>query len=319
MKIYITLILLTIILPLFASKKMIIHNSVNNFEIKISQIDSITFEESGPDGMTLIPAKDSSFIMLKYGDSTVEMQQVRFTKDFYMDTTEVTQKQFNDILGSNIERPWIDSIGLGDNYPAYDISWYGAILYCNAKSKKEGKDTVYTYHTAKPNAGYPYPLRLDDINYNANGYRLPTEAEWDYAARGGSDKDYYWNRDYDPYPATVLDSSEIDSYAIWSRNSFNNGIGSSEYGTQKVASKKPNAFGLYDISGNVGEWCSDGGCKYIDSVAIDPINAERYNSLFLARGGDWKSTAKSLSLKNRPQLPSFAHTNRVGFRTVCPK
>lgn len=307
-------ILLTFTMTLFSAKKMIVHNSGINYEIDVLKIDSITFVENAPDGMKLIPAKDSSFTM---GVSNGEYsQEVMFTYNFYMDSTEVTQKQYLELMYKST-RPWTDTNGIGDNYPAYNVSWYAAMLYCNARSKAAGRDTVYSYIKVKPNSGNPSQIRIVDVNYKSNGFRLPTEAEWEYASRGGARTDFYWDQNYNTHPLTIADSNEVDNYAVWRRNSYNKKNNSPDYGTHEVALKKPNSFGLYDMSGNLSEWCSDGYASYSNSSVVDPVNQVVHNSSRMIRGGSWKSSINSLSSGYRNSRPLPFGYNDTGFRLIC--
>ena len=175
--------------------------------------------------------------------------------NFYIGKYEVTQKEWVEIMGSN------PSEFLGENLPVENVNWYDCVEYCNTRSLKEGLEPYYTIDKNKKD---PYNDNgLDEIkwtviiNEGANGYRLPTEQEWEYAAGGGkmsknytysggnilNEVGYYW-----------CNSGDLDLKGKewnWSLLQNNN------CKTKIVGSKLPNELGIYDISGNVREWCYD--------------------------------------------------------------
>ena len=172
-----------------------------------------------------------------------------FNYDYWLDTTEVTQKDYYEITG---KKPVKDTsaYGVGDAYPIYNVTWYDAVLYCNAKSKKFGLDTVYTYYGLDTNGGSVRNAATVIIDYSKKGFRLPTEAEWEYAAREG--------KSTLPFPHESS-QGDAESYAWFAPNSNNK--------THPVAMLKPNSFGLYDIAGNVCEWTGDWKTTYcLDSI-----------------------------------------------------
>ena len=186
---------------------------------------------------------------------------------------EVPQALYNAIMGNN------PSKFKGDNLPVENVSWYDAIMFCNELSKEYNYKPVYNLSIT----GKGVFVTRDP---SANGFRLPTEEEWEFAARGGESYKY-------------AGSDNIDEVA-W--HHFNSGGH-----THWVGQKKPNGYGLYDMSGNVEEWCE---CLTSDFF--------RY-----LRGGDWRFDEKSCRISDRttalPEWTGFDATNDYGifgFRVV---
>ena len=197
---------------------------------------------------------------------------------FYMDLTDVTQADYQALMLVNPSYFYFTGDSLR---PVETVTWFDAVLYCNARSKRDLRDTVYTFTsiTGAPGEGCSGLVGLA-IDFTKNGYRLPTEAEWEYACRAGSTTDFYWGKSYPP--TTSADTLAIDSNAVWYHNSPNR--------TQPVATKKPNAWGLYDMSGNVMEWCNDwyGYGSYGSGSQTDPTGPST-GSYRVLRGGSWLS------------------------------
>jgi len=216
---------------------------------------------------------------------------------FAMSQTLVTQEQYQAVMGTN--PAYFDS---GGTWPVEQVSWYDAALFCNALSKLAGLDTVYI--------GDGTIDASVVIDYTKNGYRLPTEAEWEYACCAGTTTDYYWGRNYPPI--TLADTLALDSNAVWYYNSPN--------GTQPVARKKPNGWGLYDMSGNVWEWCNDwyGHYGYYNATCQTNPTGAVSGTYRVLRGGSWgNNSASSLCAMYRGgNTPAYRYYNGIGFRVV---
>ncbi len=210
---------------------------------------------------------------------------------------EVTQAEYQSVMGSN------PSYFSGTNKPVEQVSWYDAITYCNKRSIDEGYTPCYTISGSTNPDDWADLQELDDAscNFSANGYRLPTEAEWEYFARGGNV--------IDSNQTIYSGSNEIDEVAWYSTNSGGT--------THEVkTTSKANVLNLYDMSGNVWEWCWD---RYGSiSASTDSAGAGASSGTFrVLRGGGWNGDASHCSVAIRTYEDPYNHDNRhLGFRVV---
>jgi len=216
-------------------------------------------------------------------------------KSFNIGKYEVTQKEWFDVMGTTVrqQRDMADKswamYGEGDNYPVYYVSWLEAIEYCNRRSVKEGLTPAYSGSGSSITC-----------NWNANGYRLPTEAEWEYAAKGGNK---------DPMVYEYSGSNSVDTVAWYTSNSGGR--------TQPVGTKAANSLGIHDMSGNVWEWCWDWYGSYSSGSQTDPRGASS-GSLRVCRGGGWGNSAVNVRSATRNDYTPPYRSYDLGFRLVRP-
>jgi len=207
-----------------------------------------------------------------------------YVSDFLMDRTEVTQAQYGRF-------PLPDPSHFKDpNRPVDQINWTDALAYCNERSQAEGLTPCYD-------------LDRGTCNFEANGYRLPTEAEWEYACRAGTHTAF-----------ANGDTPQDLAQGAWYKDD-------APQKTQPVAGKRPNAWGLYDMHGNVKEWCQDyySDSFYAQSPEKDPHGPDKGQERVI-RGGGWDSSADSCRSAYRASDASINDTclasDAIGFRCV---
>ncbi len=233
-----------------------------------SQLKHITVDVGKGITMKLVKIPAGRFIM---GSSSNEsgrdgdegpQHRVTISKSFYMGVYEVTQAQYQAVMGKN------PSKFKGVNRPVEKVSWNNAVEFCKRLSRKTGKT-----------------------------FRLPTEAEWEYACRGGTTSRFsFGNSD-----------TSLSAYAWYGSNSGNK--------THDVGQKKPNAFGLYEMHGNVWEWCNDWKGQYSSSSVTDPAGPVS-GSYRVFRGGYWINSAGICRSANRSGGGPGRRSGSLGFRVV---
>jgi formylglycine-generating enzyme required for sulfatase activity len=222
---------------------------------------------------------------------------------FYMGKHVVTQKEYRSMTGTN------PSDFKGDNLPVEQVSWYDAVKYCNARSLAEGLKTVYTINQDKgdpDNTGGYDPFKwVVTWNQSIGGYRLPTEAEWEYACRAGT-----------ATPFSTGNNITTDDANYDGDHPYNGNAGGLYRGTTVPAgSFMKNAFGLYDMHGNVYEWCWDWAGNYPHNAQIDPSGPVS-GSHRIQRGGSWGSSALILRSAFRNYANPSYKNHYLGFRLV---
>jgi formylglycine-generating enzyme required for sulfatase activity len=219
---------------------------------------------------------------------------VTLTRNFLMTTTEITQQQFLDEMGYNPS----SFTACGLDCPVEGVNWHELAVYTNALSRREGLDECYdctgtardTFHCV-PSMDYATP-------YDCPGYRLPTEAEWEYAARGGTTTATYAGE----LTRELCDDTTVNPIAWY--------CGNAEGTTHPVGGKAPNTYGLYDMLGNVWEWCHDWyELAYSGAAEIDPAGAAS-GSQRVVRGGAYSGHARSARAAHRGGIEP-GHQNHV--------
>lgn len=191
---------------------------------------------------------------------------------FYISKYEITQAQYQAIMGTQYN-------GFeGERRPVENVSWNDAMKFCEKLSARSGRN-----------------------------YTLPTEAQWEYAARGGNkSKGYKYSGGNDP-----------DEVAGYYDNNASLGSEHPDYGTHEVGMKVPNELGIYDMSGNVMEWCADGPRKYSSKDETNPRGSTD-GTYRVVRGGGWDSSARNdCRVSSRGETEYYNSNNKLGFRVVC--
>jgi len=216
------------------------------------------------------------------------LHEVRITHPFELGRAPVIQALWKSLVGDN------PSSYKGDDRPVEQVSWLDCVGFCNALSEREGLRPAYL-------------VNGDEVSWDrsSNGFRLPTEAEWEYAARAGQRHRF-------------AGSNDLNAVAVWNRFGKKRGrlFKKAEkicLGTAPVCSKRPNTWGLYDMTGNVNEWCWDDYSRFSATFFSDPVgNSSHFNQV--TRGGSWGSDLRSLRVAYRGWCtPSFGSPS-LGFR-----
>ena len=291
----------------------------------------------------MIMVKNGSFIMgcTRNDEYTLEWEKpihkVTLDYDFLIGKYEMTNEQYleflshsdvdsegylNEHLVINMKSEYCpfdfkeDNFQLKDSekvsFPVMEVTWWGAIEYCNWLSEKHNLSVAYD---SKGNLLDKEGNQTNDIT-QIEGFRLPTEAEWEYAARGG-ENDYNTARDY-----KYAGSNTLDEVGWYSDNSVKDLLNvNGNLGIHAIGLLKPNEIGLYDMSGNVWEWCQD--CwneKYYESSPeINPVNLEKTNPYRVFRGGSWGNVSVYCRTVARGYGKPIGRHVILGFRLARTK
>jgi formylglycine-generating enzyme required for sulfatase activity len=241
-----------------------------------------------PSGLEMVLIPEGEFMMGSAAEIDARPVHRVSVGGFYMGKYEVTQELYESIVGRNPAR------NKGKRNPVERVTWLDAIKFCNALSAKERLRPCYDLNTRQ-------------CDFASNGYRLPTEAEWEYACRAGTKGDYSFGEK----------ETDLPAYAWFKGNSAG--------GSHPVGQKGPNSFGLYDMAGNVREWCNDwyqvdAYKEFSQAVSSDPRGPAGGGKKVL-RGGAWSVKPKSCTSWARYcEDPGFTDACLVnddcGFRCV---
>ena len=295
---YITILLLAVTLSALSQRTMIVHktNGTKSYSL-LPGVDSVTFSAA-----LMVPVAGGTFTagttLVTIGPFKIDISEVTYELWTTVRTWALTHGYTDLVAGQNGYSP------VGTNNPVTRVNWYDVIKWCNARSEKDGLTPVYytdNTQTAIYRTGQTV-INIDAVKWNVNGYRLPTEAEWEFAALGGTQSKGF----------TYSGSNTVGDVAWYNGNS---GIT-----THPVGQKTANELGIYDMSGNVWEWCWD----WYDDVSetypcggnTDPQGPTTVQTYRILRGGSLDDNVSYCRVDYRYVDHPVNRFNDVGFRCV---
>ena len=269
-----------------------------------------------PEGFVLVSAGTFNMGSNSGQENNKPVHEVTITKPFYMGKYEVTQAEYESVIGTNPSNYQgnenLSAEGeVQENRPVESVSWYDVIVYCNKRSLAEDLTPCYTIkESVNPSDWGNVPTSVNvswntvKCDFSANGYRLPTEAEWEYAARAG---------DSTVDKLTYSGTSDLDKLGDYAWYGVTESVK-----THEVGKKLPNAFGVYDMSGNAWEWCWNWFTGSYDTESeggSDPTGVE-LGSTRIVRGGWAKNEGDYCAVSYRNGNKPFNSASSIGFRVV---
>ena len=297
----------------------------SNMVVRVIADDGTAPSGPPPPGMKLIPAGTFTMGDGASGVFGEDPEHPVSISAFYLDKFEVTKALWDEVKAyADANGYTFENVGSGQGafHPVHNINWYDALKWCNARSEKEGLTPVYYTSAAQTvvNRSGQTPIDNDAVKWEANGYRLPTEAEWEKAARGtlvgkeypwgntigGGDANYSFSGDpFEPGEPGSPDTTPVGFY---------------DGGQVPAGNDRGNGYGLYDMAGNVQEWCwdvylsdwyDDPGAEAADTRGPNTSGGNR-----VLRGGSWVDITSSLRCASRKLDHPWSDNNAYGFRSA---
>lgn len=274
-------------------------------------------------------APPAGMVWIEGGDAELGQTDIatpvhtNFVSGFWMDATEVTKSQWDDVANwaatNGYDITAASGAGKTNNHPVQTVNWYECVKWCNARSQKEGLTPCYTIDPFFFNIYKTGDLNIsnDWVNWSANGYRLPTEAEWEKAARGGRQGRLFpWGGDTIQHTRANY-HADTNSYiydtSLTQGHHPNYQTGGTPH-TSAVGSFPANGYGLHDMAGNVWEWCWDWHGDYTAGYQTNPHGPGTGGTNRVLRGGSWLEFADLARIAERGYSSPVYEYISIGFR-----